>query len=140
MISLLALAVLAPGCAAALQLHPYEYAYYNSFVGGTGGAFRNYETEYWLTCYKEAVETFIDRIPDLPLTLFVHREAYIAASYAPDWLAVREERGALNEIQAGDYVLVNTRSNEDLKTFHDAPAILKVGRAGATFCVVKQVP
>jgi hypothetical protein len=139
-ISLIAVALLIPGCAAALQLHPYEYAYYNSFAGGTRGAFRNYETEYWLTCYKEAVETLIDRIPARPSTLFVHREAYIAASYAPDWLTVRDERGALNEIRAGDYVLVNTRSNEDRKTFPDAPAILKVGRAGATFCVIKQVP
>jgi len=137
---LLVLAMLAPGYAAGIQLHPYEYAYYNSLVGGTGGAFRRYETEYWLTCYKEAVETLIDRIADGPLNLYVHREAYIAAAYAPDRVTVRDERGALNEIKAGDYVLVNTRSNEDLKTYHDAPAILKVGRAGATFCVIKQVP
>ncbi|HEX2698325.1 MAG TPA: hypothetical protein VHM28_11510, partial [Anaerolineales bacterium] len=49
-------ATLAPGVAGIIQLHPYEYAYYNSFIGGTGGAFQHYETEYWLTCYKEAVE------------------------------------------------------------------------------------
>ena len=29
-----------------------------AFVGGTGGVFRHYETDYWLTCYKEAVERF----------------------------------------------------------------------------------
>ncbi len=33
------------------------------FIGGTAGAFRHYETDYWLTCYKEAVEQF-DQIGD----------------------------------------------------------------------------
>ncbi|MEP6896229.1 MAG: hypothetical protein ABI986_11540, partial [Chloroflexota bacterium] len=54
--AVLLLALIAPGILGIIQLHPYEYTYYNSFVGGTSGAFRNYETDYWLTCYKEAVE------------------------------------------------------------------------------------
>jgi len=137
---LLVAVLLAPGPAAGFQLHPYEYAYYNSFVGGTGGAFRRYETEYWLTCYRETVEALVSRNPNRPANLYVHREAYIAATYASAGVTVREERGALDEIHSGDYVLVNTRSNEDLKTFRDAPAVLSVGRAGAIFCVLKQVP
>ena len=38
-----------------VQLHPYEYAYYNSYVGGTGGAQGQYELEYWCTSYREAM-------------------------------------------------------------------------------------
>jgi hypothetical protein len=121
------------------QLHPYEYTYYNSLVGGTGGAFRTYETDYWLTCYKEAVEQ-LNSLAPRPANLFVHREATIAAGYAADGITVRDERGNLSAIQAGDYLLVNTRTNEDRKTFHDAPVVLEIGRGGATFCVVKQVP
>ena len=124
---------------AAARLHPYEYAYYNSFVGGTGGAFRVYETDYWLTCYKEAVEQLNGYAPR-PANLYVHREAYIAANYAAEGIAVRETRGNLNAIVSGDYVLVNSRTNEDRKTFHDAPVVSEVGREGATFCVVRQVP
>jgi hypothetical protein len=134
---LLILAILTPNIFAIANLHPFEYTYYNSFVGGTGGAFRTYETDYWLTCYKQAVEQ-VNALG--PANLFVHREAYIAATYAADSLTVRDERGNLTTIQSGDYILVNSRTNEDRKTFHDAPAVIQIGRGGATFCVVKQVP
>ncbi len=132
-------ALLFPAAIPAARLHPYEYTYYNSLVGGTGGAFRAYETDYWLTCYKEAVEQFNARAPR-PATLFVHREAYVAAAYAVDGIAVLEERGNLSLVKSGDYILVNTRTNEDRKTAHDAPIVLQVGRDSATFCVIKQIP
>jgi len=131
--------LLIPGLLGMAQLHPYEYAYYNTLVGGTGGAFRNYETDYWLTCYKEAVAQFNTLAPR-PANLFVHREAYIAAGYAAGGITVREARGNLSAIRSGDYILVNTRTNEDRKTFHDAPVILQIARDGAAFCVVKQAP
>lgn len=133
------LLLLLPGLLGAARLHPYEYAYYNSIVGGTGGAFRVYETDYWLTCYKEAVEQLNGYAPR-PANLYVHREAYIAANYAAEGIVVRETRGNLNAIVSGDYILVNSRTNEDRKTFHDAPIVSEVGRDGATFCIIRQIP
>ncbi len=132
-------AIFLPAVFAVIQLHPYEYTYYNSFIGGTGGAFRKFETDYWLTCYKQAIEEFQDREAGAT-TIYVNREAYIAAAYAKDHVTVLELRGAGDDVQPGDLILVNTRANEDLKTFRDVPAILQVGRTGALFCVLKQVP
>jgi hypothetical protein len=132
-------AILLPSIPGIAQLHPYEYAYYNSFIGGAGGAFRRFETDYWLTCYKQAIEGFQGREPQTA-TIYVNREAYIAAYYAEDFLTVLDLRGAADEVKSGDFILVNTRANEDLKTFRDALVVLEVGRAGATFCVLKQVP
>ncbi|MBV6394671.1 MAG: hypothetical protein HFACDABA_00237 [Anaerolineales bacterium] len=129
--------ILAVNILPAAKLHPFEYAYYNSLVGGTRGAFRVYETDYWLTCYKQAVQLLNARAP---ASLYVHREAYIAAAYASSGLNVIEARGHLNDIASGDYILVNTRANEDRKTFRDAPTLFEVGRGGAAFCVVKQAP
>ncbi len=131
----LALLLFVPAVFSAVALHPYQYAYYNSFVGGVGGAFRRYETEYWLTCYKEAVEKF----PERNVNLFVKREPYIAAYYARG-IAVRDYRAEFGKIQPGDFALVNTRTNEDLKTFRAAPIALQVARAGAVFCEVKKIP
>ena len=136
--TLLILAILTPNLLAIGNLHPFEYTYYNSFVGGTGGAFRAYETDYWLTCYKQAVEQFNPAHPNA--TLYVHREAYIAATYAAPGLTVREERGNISLIRPGDFILVNSRTDEDRKTFHDAPVVLTIGRDGATFCEIKQIP
>jgi hypothetical protein len=130
--------ILLPAIVGMIQLHPYEYTYYNSFVGGTGGAFRKFETDFWLTCYKEVVETYQENNPG-PITMYVNREAYIAAIYATKNITVLERRGAIDEIKPGDLVLINTRSNEDLKIYRDMPTILEVGRAGATFCVIKRI-
>ena len=135
----LILLVLAPGILGIARLHPYEYTYYNSFVGGTDGVFRQYETDYWLTCYKEAVET-LEQSSDTPINLYVHREAYIADYYADETITVYELRGALDQVRSGDYILVNTRTNEDRRIFKDASPVIEVRRGGALFCQIKQIP
>jgi hypothetical protein len=131
--------LLAPGIYGFSQLHPYEYAYYNSFAGGTSGAFRTYETEYWLTCYREAVLEFNNTAPE-GAQLFVKREPYIAAYYASSNITIRDYRTELKDIHSGDFILVNTRSNEDRSGFKDAPVYSQVERDGAVFCLIKQVP
>jgi len=131
--------LLLPGLSGLIQLHPYEYTYYNSFIGGTDQAFREYETDYWLTCYKEAVEQ-LDQTRAEPVNLYVHREAYIAGYYADENISVHDLRGSLDDVQPGDYVLVNTRTNEDLRIFRDALPILQIGRNNAVFCVIKRIP
>ena len=131
-------AIFAPAVLGISQLHPYQYTYYNSFVGGTGGAFREFETDYWLTCYKEAIQEFQSSGIE-HATLYVNREGYIAQAYADERLTVLERRGSWGKILPGDYILVNTRANDDRQAFHDAPIVLEVGRAGAVFCVIKRI-
>jgi len=135
----LILILLLPGLVGIVQLHPYEYTYYNSFIGGTDRAFRQFETDYWLTCYKEAVEG-LDQTLDEPINLYVHREAYIAGYYADENITIHELRGALNNVKPGDYVLVNTRTNEDRRVFKGAPPILQIARGDAVFCIIKRIP
>ena len=135
----LILILLLPGLVGIVQLHPYEYTYYNSFIGGTDRAFRQFETDYWLTCYKEAVEG-LDQTLDEPINLYVHREAYIAGYYADENITIHELRGALNNVKPGDYVLINTRTNEDRRVFKGAPPILQIARGDAVFCIIKRIP
>jgi hypothetical protein len=127
-----------PGIFGIARLHPYEYTYYNSFVGGTDGAFRKYETDYWLTCYKQAVEQLNGS--EMPINLFVHREAYIAAYYANSNINVRDLRGAGEEVVRGNYVLVNTRTNEDRRILKDISPMIQITRGKALFCEIKRVP
>jgi hypothetical protein len=47
------LLALLPGILAGFSLHPYEYVYYNSLVGGTRGAQGQFEMDYWATSYRE---------------------------------------------------------------------------------------
>jgi hypothetical protein len=57
--------------AALARLHPYEYLFYNSVVGGLPGAARRYDTDYWVNIMPAAVrhlETYLDQIdPHDPL-------------------------------------------------------------------------
>ena len=131
-------ALLSPGILGIVRLHPYEYTYYNSFIGGTSGAFRNYETDFWLTCYKEALEQLNGT--DSPINLFVHREAYIAQYYADPTITVRERRDHLDQIQRGDYILINTRTNEDRRILKDVQPTVQIQRGNAIFCIIKRVP
>jgi 4-amino-4-deoxy-L-arabinose transferase-like glycosyltransferase len=135
----IAIFIFAFGFLPILQLHPYQYAYYNSFAGGVGGAFREYETEYWLTCYRESV-LGLNQLAKPGAQLYVRREPYIAAYYADADITIRDFRTEQKDMKSGDYYLVNTRSNEDLKFLSDEPAVIEVSRLGATFCVIKQVP
>jgi len=135
----LILILLLPGLAGIFQLHPYEYTYYNSFIGGTNKAYQYYETDYWLTCYKEAVE-HLGQISNEPINLYVHRESYIAEYYAEAEMNVHDIRGALKEIKSGDYILVNTRTNEDRRVFRDALPFLQFGRGDAIFCIIRRIP
>jgi hypothetical protein len=47
-----------------VQLHPYEYLFYNPLVGGLEGAARRYEMDYWVNIMSEAVNNlaaYVDR-------------------------------------------------------------------------------
>jgi hypothetical protein len=127
-----------PGIASSVRLHPYQYTYYNSMVGGTGEAGYQFETDYWLTCYKEAVAQLIPYAGD-QVTLFVQREFPIAAYYAPEHITVRNYYAGRKLIQPGDYVLMSSRANPSLQRFRDPnQLVLRVGRDGALFCVTQR--
>ena len=137
--ALLSALILLPGIFGGIPLHPYEYAYYNQLVGGTKGAFRTYETDYWLTCYKEAVDA-VNGIAPPDARLVVYREPRNAALYAREDISVEGYRIIHGDVHSGDFLLIASRSNEDMRVLPDAPTLLTIGRVGADFCTVRKIP
>jgi hypothetical protein len=131
--------VLLPGIIALLSLHPYQYTYYNALAGGTGGAFRRYETDYWLTCYRELMNELNGSAP-AGSTLFVHRQPSIAETYAAPGIEVERYDPDDDQTFSGSLLLLTTRANVDLDNYPDAPELLSVGRDGAVFCLVREIP
>ena len=43
-------------CVDIVQLHPYEYVYFNRLSGGLAGQYRKFETDYWSISYREGLE------------------------------------------------------------------------------------
>lgn len=57
-------AVLVWNAATSVRLHPYQYLFYNSLVGGLESATRQFDTDYWVNIMPEAVDdlqAFLDR-------------------------------------------------------------------------------
>jgi hypothetical protein len=131
--------LLIPGLIGLIKLHPYEYTYYNLLVGETGGAYRRYETDFWLTCYKELVAQVNEQVTP-GTTLFVHRQPSIAQDYAlPEIIIERFDKDD-DRTFPGSLLLLTTRANVDLSIHPEAPVILSAGREGAVFCLVKEIP
>lgn len=121
-----------------IRLFPYEYTYYNNFIGGTGGAFRRFETDFWLTCYKEALEN-IQKTQPGDAKVYVMRNPGLAEEYASENLAIEDYWTVRNQIPEGSLVLLSTRFDDDLNIRFYEPLFLSVGRDGADFCIVRQV-
>jgi hypothetical protein len=131
--------ILLPGIIGVLYLHPYEYIYYNALVGWSGGAFREYELDYWCTSQRAAME-YVNSIapegavvgqtesPDL-VTPFARRDLFIVDRVKPE---------AVPKIQP-DLVIVCNRANQDLSYLPEAEVLWRVEKAGATLAVVKKV-
>lgn len=134
-IALMALLLL-PGIIDGLRLHPYEYIYYNHFIGGVGGAFRKYELDYWGISYREAANwlngnasegayIWVDGPAHL-LGLYLRRDLQLYSSYEID------------RADHYDYVVTTTRYNLDLSSYPNATIVHLIERDGALLTVIKR--
>lgn len=120
-----------------MRLHPYEYVYYNAFVGGLPGAANAYDTDYWVNSMDEAVrdlEAYLDRTDPHwrthhPIQVAVCGEKLpfdkVAAPtlrFQPDW-------------DRADYFISPTHMGCD----HELPGkvVAKVERLGVPIALVK---
>jgi hypothetical protein len=129
----LLVALVAPGVYSMIQLHPYQYVYYNSLVGGTGGAFRKFELDYWCTSYREAALWLNQNAPP---------DARVGADEADHLLVLylRDDLVAVNgPDERYDYFLATTRYNHDLTLYPDANVVYSIGRDTAVLAAVKQL-
>jgi hypothetical protein len=65
-------------------MHPYEYIYYNEFVGGVRGADGRFETDYWCTAFREAM-TYVNNVAPPNARIGIYRGTASASPFArPD--------------------------------------------------------
>jgi hypothetical protein len=131
----IALCVL-PGIIGIVRLYPYEYIYYNSFIGGVDGAFRKFELDYWGTSYREAAQ-FVNSVAPEKATIWAEGPAHLFGLYARKDLKVYSA-GETERADHYDYVVATTRYNLDQTAYPDAKTIYSVKRRDAVLSVVKQ--
>ncbi|MEJ2353630.1 MAG: hypothetical protein P8Y03_27950 [Anaerolineales bacterium] len=136
--SLLVGLVILPNIWALARLHPYEYVYYNQLVGGVGGAFRRFETDYWATSYREATD-FVNAVAPSHARIAVWGPDTMVASYARKDLEIERLHGKIDKDSLPNLAILSTRENTDQIQFPSDRPIFSVGRDGAIFVVVKLV-
>jgi len=140
----LALACLLP-LPALVRLHPYQMTYFNVFVGGLSGASGRYETDYWLSGYKEAIE-WVNRQARpggaRPLRILVAVDGY-SWDTAAHYLAKGIEMHPVPRVRPGgklprgfDFYVATTRYGAH-RNFLESPIVHEVGRDGALFVVIR---
>jgi hypothetical protein len=70
------------------RLHPYQSSYFNKLAGSE--TWRRYDTDYWVSSYKEAME-WVNRVPAEQTVVLVggnDNAVYCAESYADDHVRV----------------------------------------------------
>jgi hypothetical protein len=125
-----------PGIVDGARLHPYEYIYYNRFIGGVQGAFRKYELDYWGTSYREAAD-YLNKTAPPNASLWVEGPVQILQLYARHDLKIFSTYEAARA-EHYDFVVVTTRYNLDLQSYPDARIIHTIQRDGSLLTVIKE--
>ncbi|MBC8334266.1 MAG: hypothetical protein ISR59_03615 [Anaerolineales bacterium] len=137
--SMIALAILLPGLLAITTLHPYEYVYYNHFVGGVGGAFRQFEMDYWAISINEAT-IFINENAITDAKIVVGGPYQNVEYYAREDLKIFDlDKIKDDSLDDYDYAILLTRGNADLEYAIGYPTIFQVEQKGAVFVVVRDL-
>ena len=133
---LIVAALVLPGIVAGIQLHPYEYIYYNSFIGGVPGAQGRFELDYWATSYRAAMD-YVNGIAPANGKIFVAGPSYIAAIYARHDLRIYMDIDM--NTQVFDYAIITTRYRVDQTDFPNAPVVYTIEREGVPLTVIKKI-
>lgn len=127
---------LIPGIFGIITLHPYEYMYYNSFIGGVDGAYDRYDLDYWGISYREAAE-YVNKVAPPNATVWVEGPSHLFALFAREDLKIYSP-SEVERAKSYSYVVALTRYNFDEITYPEAKVVYKIMRGNAMLAAVKQ--
>jgi Dolichyl-phosphate-mannose-protein mannosyltransferase len=126
-----------------VRLHPYEYLFYNSVVGGLEGASRRYETDYWVNIMPTAVkdlEAYLDKTDSQATTTRPARLGYTVAVCGEQVSFENEADQRLHftrDWSHADFFIAPTHMNCDRALRGKIVAVIQ--RVGVTIGVVKDL-
>lgn len=127
--------VLLPGVIASARLHPYEYVYYNRFVGGLQAAVERFELEYWATSYRELAGE-ANRIAPANASVWVDGPAHLFSRFArPDFHIYSAQEA--ERADHYDVVVTLIRYDWEKNSFPEAKIVYRVTREGVVFAILR---
>jgi hypothetical protein len=135
--------IVAPGIYSIITLHPYQYVYFNSLVGGVRGAEGKYELDYWATSYREAA-LFLNGRVSQNARVVVYGPVEIVSPYTRSDIKMNIGTVAkkLRESQnvAFQYAIILNRKNAAEEICPTATTVKTVERDGALLMAIKEIP
>jgi hypothetical protein len=125
-----------PGVVSLVRLHPYEYVYYNQFLGGVDAAVDRFELEYWATSYREAARE-ANRIAPANANVWVDGPAHLFSRFARRDFHIYSPQEA-ERTDHYDVVVTLARYDLEKTSFPEAPIVYRVTRAGVVFAVIRK--
>ncbi len=125
--------VLVPGLIASVRLHPYEYIYYNQFIGGVDAAVDRFELEYWATSYRELAQE-ANRIAPPNANVWVDGPAHLFHG-RPDFHIYSAQEA--ERADHYDIVVTLARYNWEKTSFPEARIVYTVTREGVVFAILR---
>lgn len=129
-------ACLLPGIIGIISLHPYEYVYYNGYIGGVNGAHGRFEMDYWLTSYREAAE-YVNQNASPNAAIWVQGPGHVFTPFARPDLTINSW-SQVEPVESYEYVIVSSRLDEGETSYPDAEIIHRIMRGDAILTVIKK--
>ena len=125
--------LMTPGLLGILRLHPFEYTYYNIFIGGEGGAADSFELDYWCTGYRQAID-FVNSEAEEGASVHVSGPDHLARTFAREDLFIYADWESVSDV---DIALACSRALKGDWFYPDMDVVLSVRRGSAEYAHVK---
>lgn len=127
------LIVLVPGMVSIVTLHPYEYIYYNSFVGGVDGAYEHYELDYWCTSLRETIN-YVNQIAPPNSAIYIEGPITAAIPFVRYDLKINDKSISRDEL---DYAIACRYALRRDDYYADFETIFEVRRGEGILSLLK---
>jgi hypothetical protein len=126
--------MLIPGWVSSIKLHPYEYIYYNAFIGGVDQAYRKYELDYWCTSLREMMD-HVNKIAPPNSAIYIEGPVSAAIPFAREDLKINDTNVSRDDL---DFAIACRHSlwREDYYT--DFEIVYAVKRGNGILSILKE--
>ncbi|MBC2603572.1 ArnT family glycosyltransferase [Puniceicoccus vermicola] len=127
-LSVILIATTIPIIVSLIRLHPYQYTYFNSFIGGLKGAEGKFETDYWALSHRENILKIRESIPPSETNGLRVYSRYLPSNLLlfgdPNWQIVSNPNKA-------DLIFITYRIPSSQR--YSGEEVLSIGRDGVPF-------
>lgn len=128
--------LLIPGILGIFRLHPYEYTYFNAWVGGVSGAYGQYQVDPWCTSYRQAID-YVNAVAPPGAVVDVRGPIENAGPFGRKDLMLRPDYSL---DPTPDYALMCQVDIQGDRFYDNLPIIYQVTRGKAVLAVVRGKP